>query len=172
MENLAPQAETLRSARQFLGQKPIAVTPITLKGRPNIDSRQWSLFGAAWTAGSLKHLAEGGAASVTYYETHGPLGIMANDRTLYPVFQVLAKVGAFAGGEVYPAEARNPDHAAALVLKKGGRRLTVLANLTARPLQAILASNRSVQRVSLSGLVDEARRPSSLGPYEVWFLEG
>ena len=80
MENLDAQAETVRSARAIAGDKPIAVSPITLRRRVNfhaagdppptppgelpdsVDVRQAALFGAAWTAGSVKYLSEAGAA--------------------------------------------------------------------------------------------------------------
>ncbi|MEO7649916.1 MAG: hypothetical protein ABIZ80_05575, partial [Bryobacteraceae bacterium] len=98
MENLAPQGDTLRTARQFAGSKNIAVTPVTLRPRFNpqqkgpeppalpgrlparIDHRQPSLLAAAWTLGSLKYLAENRAASITYFETHGWAGVMETAR--------------------------------------------------------------------------------------------
>jgi D-apionolactonase len=94
VETLAAQADTVASARQFLGDCPIAVGPVTLKQRvnpyatdlsanriagqlpPRVDRRQMSLLGAAWTLGSLKYLAESQVAAVTYYETVGWLGVM------------------------------------------------------------------------------------------------
>ena len=93
-ETLGAQAVTVESARQFAGELPIAVTPVTLLARfnPNatgpepepapgqlpaqVDVRQMSLFGAGWTLGSIKYLSESGASSVTYYETSGWRGVM------------------------------------------------------------------------------------------------
>ncbi len=94
MENLDAQAETVRSARAIAGEKLVAISPITLRRRFNfhaagdppptpagelpdaVDVRQSSLFGAAWTAGSLKYVSESGASSVTYYESTGWLGVV------------------------------------------------------------------------------------------------
>ena len=94
METLWAQAVTVESARQFAGELPIVVTPVTLLARfnPNatgpepepaagklpaqVDVRQMSLFGAGWTLGSIKYLSESGASSVTYYETSGWRGVM------------------------------------------------------------------------------------------------
>jgi D-apionolactonase len=94
MENLDAQAETVRSARAIAGDKPIAVSPITLRRRVNfhaageapptqpgelpdsVDVRQAALFGAAWTVGSAKYVCEAGAGSVTYYETTGWRGVV------------------------------------------------------------------------------------------------
>jgi hypothetical protein len=38
-----------------------------------------SLFGACWTAGSMKYLSESGARGITYYETAGERGIIQGD---------------------------------------------------------------------------------------------
>ena len=108
-ETLGAQAVTVESARQFVGELPIAVTPVTLLARfnPNatgpepepapgqlpaqVDVRQMSLFGAGWTLGSIKYLSESGASSVTYYETSGWRGVMetANGSPLPEKFRSL-----------------------------------------------------------------------------------
>ncbi|MFT4041167.1 MAG: hypothetical protein QM692_23500, partial [Thermomicrobiales bacterium] len=112
-ENLAPQAETVRSARAFSGA-PVVVSPVTLRPRFNavaqsdvavvadelpyaVDARQMSLFGAGWTLGSVKYLAEAGAEAVTYYETTGWQGLLETEEgpatpALFPSLPV----------EVYP----------------------------------------------------------------------
>ncbi|MBI1928100.1 hypothetical protein HYR99_28130, partial [Candidatus Poribacteria bacterium] len=97
VETLETQARTVDSARQFVGNLPVMVTPITLKPRfnPNatgpepeplpgelpspVDVRQMSLFGAGWTLGSLKYQAESGVYSTTYYETTGWRGVMETE---------------------------------------------------------------------------------------------
>ncbi|MFC1976295.1 hypothetical protein ACFLXQ_07840 [Chloroflexota bacterium] len=94
VETLAAQAATVESARQFIGDLPLAVSPVTFKMRfnphatgpepepspgelpPQVDERQMSLFGVGWTAGSLKYLAESDVQSLTYYETTGWRGVM------------------------------------------------------------------------------------------------
>ena len=98
VETLQAQADTVESARQFSGGRPVMVSPITLKMRfnPNatgaepmpgpgelpspVDVRQMSLLGAGWTAGSLKYLSESGVYSATYYETSGWRGVMETKR--------------------------------------------------------------------------------------------
>ena len=96
VETLEVQAETVESANALAGGKPVVVSPVTLRRRfnpfaigeeakPNhklpdaVDPRQPSLLGAAWTVGSLKYLAEAGAASVTYYETAGWRGVVERE---------------------------------------------------------------------------------------------
>ncbi|MCC6367757.1 MAG: hypothetical protein IT165_29895 [Bryobacterales bacterium] len=161
VENLAGQAETVESARQFSSGKPIAVTPVTFKPRfnpnatgaaaaPNpdelpsqVDPRQLSLFGAAWTLGSVKYLAESGAQSVTFFEAVGPLGVMESPSgsrwpnlfpstpgQVYPLYHVLSDVNEFAGGEILPVRAGRPLLAEGLALRKGNRVRLMTANFT------------------------------------------
>jgi len=97
-----------------------------------VDPRQMSLFGAGWTAGSVKYLCESGAASLTYYETSGWRGVIELEsgaplperfRSLpggvFPLYHVLADVGEFAGGEVIPSESSEPLRVEGLVLQPG-----------------------------------------------------
>jgi len=163
VENLAPQGDTVRSARQFCGTKPIAVTPVTLKPRFNpqqrgpepppapgklparIDHRQPSLFAAAWTLGSLKYLSEAGAASVTYYETHGWGGLLMPGASplpdlfrttpgmVFPMFHIFADLAEFAGGNYRQLVTDAPLTAIGLQLAQGTRRRNLVANLTAQP---------------------------------------
>lgn len=161
VETLAAQAVTLQSARQFAGGHPIVVSPVTFKMRwnPNatasepppapgelpsqVDERQMSLFGAGWTLGSLKYLAEGGAASVTYYETTGWRGVMETaegsplpDRFrsvpggVYPMWHVFADVGEFSGGEALTSYSSDSLTVDGLVLRQAGRTRILLANFT------------------------------------------
>jgi hypothetical protein len=126
-EALEGQAETVASARAFCGDLPVIVSPITLKPRFNavatvaeaerapdelpaqVDPRQMSLFGAAWTLGSFKRLAEAGAGSLTYYETTGWRGVMetaagsppaapfpSEPGMVFPLYHVFADLGEYA----------------------------------------------------------------------------
>jgi hypothetical protein len=91
------QSQTVQSARQFSGDTPIVVSPVTLKPRFNavatgseppeppgelprqVDPRQPTLFAAGWTLGSIAALAKAGAYSVTCYETTGWRGVMETE---------------------------------------------------------------------------------------------
>ncbi|NSW95806.1 MAG: hypothetical protein HPY62_13945, partial [Bacteroidales bacterium] len=86
-ENTTAQKDTVMSAKTFSSGKGIWVSPINIQRRfnanteyyekpytgsgvpPQIDPRLMSLFGAAWTIGSLKYLTESEPAGVSYFET-------------------------------------------------------------------------------------------------------
>jgi hypothetical protein len=103
VENLKAQEYVILSARKLAGRKRVTVSPVTIQRRfnanntfvelpwqskeipPQIDARQMSLFGACWTAISIKYLGETGADSITYYETIGERGIIqGNNDPLWP----------------------------------------------------------------------------------------
>jgi D-apionolactonase len=163
-ETCATIAATLESARQLARGRPIAVTPITLRPRfnPNatgpepeprpgqlpsqVDARQMSLFGAGWTLGSLKYLAEGGAASATFFETSGWRGVMetttgsplpevfrAPPGGVFPLYHVLADAGEFAEAEVIRSTSSDPLKVDGFVLRKDDGMRVLLANLSAVP---------------------------------------
>jgi hypothetical protein len=164
-ETLAAQAATAQSARQFCADRPLAIGPVTLQPRfnpnatgpelepapgelpPQVDVRQMSLFGAGWTLGSIKYLAESGEVdSITYYETTGWRGVMETadgsplpekfrslPGSVFPMYHIFADIGEFDGGEVIASTSSRPLSVDGLVLQKNGRRRTLLANLTSEP---------------------------------------
>lgn len=168
METLPAQAATVESARQFCGNTPIAVSPITLKPRfnpdatgpvedapgqlpPAVDARQARLLGAAWTLGSLKYLAESGAGSATYYETTGWRGVMETEQgsplpdeftsvpgAVFPLYHVLADAGEFAAGDVLACDSSAASRVIGMALQCHGRTRIVVANLTATLVQVEL----------------------------------
>lgn len=184
VENLAGQAQTVASARRFCGDRPLIISPVTLRPRfnPNatgtdavttrptataeevvelpasVDPRQMSLFGAAWTVGSLKYLAEGGVAAITYYETVGWRGVMQSQAgrprsarfpappgVVFPLYHILADVGAYAGGVVVPVTTDDPLLVDALGIRQADRTLVLIANLSPQ-----------TRTVTVSGLVGRA----------------
>jgi hypothetical protein len=106
MENLEAQPHTLTTARSFAGNKPLCISPITLRPRfnavdtreepppdlaklpPEVDPRQLSMFNAAWMLGSIAGLAAAKATSLTYFETTGWRGLMESPTPLnrHPLF--------------------------------------------------------------------------------------
>ena len=160
-ETPAAAAQQVASVREYFPGKPLVISPVTLKPRfnpvaagpeqtpptdqlpPDVDPRQLSLFGAAWTLAMIKALAETGADSVTLYETSGLRGVLETETgstclekfpsipdTVFPLYHVLADVGEFAGGEVILTESSDSLAVASLLLQKQGRRRLLLANLS------------------------------------------
>jgi hypothetical protein len=158
VENLAGQREAVQSARAICDDRRVAVSPVTLKPRfnpdatspdrssplgeppPQVDPRQMSLFGACWTLGSLKYLAEAGANSVTYFETTGWRGVMerasgspsARFPSLaggaFPIYHVLAAAGEFAGATSMQTVSDTPLVADAVAFCDGARWRILVAN--------------------------------------------
>ncbi|MCS7023660.1 MAG: hypothetical protein NZV14_02580 [Bryobacteraceae bacterium] len=164
IENLAAQADVIHTARSFAAGKPIVVSPVTLKPRfnpnataaearlpepgmpPEVDPRQCSLFGAVWTLGSIKYLAEAGAQSITYYEAVGPLGLLETAAgspwpkqfpsapgMTFPLYHVFADVLEMQGAEVLRSQSSHPLLAESLYLRKGNRWRVLIANLSPEP---------------------------------------
>jgi hypothetical protein len=178
VESLAAQAVTLRSARQFCGDKLLAVSPVTLRMRFNpavgtsqseraasdlpkqVDTRQMSLFGAGWTAGSIKYLATGAAYSVTYYETTGWLGVMDTENGsplpdefpsipggVFPMYHVFADIGPYAGGTVLASVSSDPLSVEGLAFRKDDSMRAILTNFTAHRQRLTLEKVHSPLRV-------------------------
>jgi hypothetical protein len=160
VETLEGQAMTARTARGFSGERSVVVSPVTLRMRfnpnatgpeppppegklpPQVDPRQMSLFTAAWTVGSIGALAEGGASSVTYYETTGWRGVMERhegsplpDRfpstpgAVFPVFHALADVNEWPVAQLLSFRSSRPLGVQGLALRSSGRRRLLVANL-------------------------------------------
>ncbi len=174
VETLPVQTLTLANVRHFSGGRLPMVSPVTLRMRFNpaatstdsthlfdelpaqVDSRQMSLFGAAWTLGSIKHLAEGGAYSVTYYETTGWLGVMETDAgssqpdlfpslpgSVFPLYHILADMGEWVGAEVLQTSSTDPLAVVGMTLRSNGSTCVLIANFSAR--------QQTVQLIGLHG---------------------
>ena len=113
-----------------------------------VDPRQMSLFGAGWTLGSIKYLAENGIQSVTFYETTGWHGLMetTNGSSLpdkfhsipggvYPLYHVFADVGAFSEGWIIRSKSSDPLRVESLVLQKRDQQRVMITNLENIPNQ-------------------------------------
>jgi hypothetical protein len=195
VENLAAQAGTVESARQFSAGRPIIVSPVTLRMRLNpnataaepepapgelparVDVRQMSLFGAGWTVGSLKYLAESGVHSVTYYETTGWLGVMETEAGsplparfrserggVFPMYHVFADVAEFAGGQVVPSRSSDPLTVDGVVLRQDGHTRVLLANFTdqAQIVNAGPLGERAIVRqLDATNVVEAIRDPEA-----------
>ena len=150
MENLQAQPDTIATARSFAPGVRCYVTPVTLRPRFNavavtdqefpagglpwpVDVRQPSLFGAAWTLGSVAALAAVPTA-ITYYDTQGPAGVVespggspnpaeffSRPDTPYPLAVVLADACELGGRPVLaPDRARSGSGSRARHRRSGG----------------------------------------------------
>ncbi len=174
MENLQAQPATIATARSFAPGTGLFVTPITLRPRFNavavtdqefpagtfpegtlpwpVDVRQPSLFGAAWTLGSIAALGRAGADGLTYYDTVGPAGVIESPAgspapaeffsrpdTPYPLAVVLADAARLAGGRVCRVLGADPARVAAIAVGQPDRTTVLLANLTAGTCEVAVA---------------------------------
>lgn len=182
--SLVETPDALETARSVSGSRPIAVTPLTLRERinsyatgpapddppgglpPRVDVRQTALLGAGWTLGSLKHLAEGGAASTTWFETVGPLGVIQSEAgppwpdsfrlrpgMSFPLYHVLADANEWPGARVVEARSNQPLRVEALAFRRGDATRILPANLTDEPVVVTVSGAGATARVRL---LDEA----------------
>jgi D-apionolactonase len=160
-ENIGGQAYTVVTARSFSSAKAW-VSPVNLARRfnpnvenfespaekesgfpPQADSRIMSLFGACWTAGSLKQLSESGAAGITYYETAGERGIIQGDfpsrwpeefpaekGMIFPLYHVFRFILNSKSYNVLKCTSDDPLSTDALVLSDGENARFILVNFS------------------------------------------
>jgi hypothetical protein len=161
VETLEVQGKAVESARSLGKVLPVRVSPVTLKMRfnpyatgpvpglepgelpPQVDVRQMSLFGAGWTLGSFKYLAEAGVQSVTFYETTGWRGVMETEAgsplpdifhslqgTVFPMYHALACIGDYSSGKLVPMHSSHPLNAIGLLLRRDHSERIVVANFS------------------------------------------
>ena len=130
VENLASLAWMGESARALYGERPLGLSPVTLRPRddPDPDPRQSSMFGAAWTAGLIGSATAGGFSSLTLYETVGRGGVMDRDG-VFPVYDVLAQVAEAREGALVAARSSRPDRVLVLALRTAVRIRVLAFNL-------------------------------------------
>jgi len=160
IENLEGQGYTVRSAVSFSEGKDLWVSPVNIKRRFNanrenyetphhdesipsqIDTRIMSLFGAGWTAGSIRYLAEEGVNAITYFETAGERGIIQGDYPpqwidfpskkgmIFPVYFVFRFISEKNPVRIIKSVSSHPLLADSLVFSDGKNISGVLFNLT------------------------------------------
>lgn len=191
VENLEAQADTVRMARSLCGDRPIFVSPVTFIGRfgpwaagppepgglpPRVDVRQASLFGAGWTAGSIKYLAESGAASLTYYETTGWLGLMQRDEgapmperfpaapgAVFPLYHVFADLAEWRPGDLVDVRSEDPRGVVGMAMRTAGALHLLVANLRHSP-QDIVIGPLAATRARMRRLDEETAETAMRAP--------
>jgi hypothetical protein len=163
VENLKAQEYTVISAKKFSGNKGIIISPVTLQRRfnanntfielpwsgqgmpPQIDNRLMSLFGACWTAGSLKYLCEAGVHSVTFHYATGERGIIQGDSDsrwpeqfpsvkgmVFPVYYVFRYLLDHKDFHIVKSVSSKPLKIDSLSLASGNQLRMILVNFTHR----------------------------------------
>jgi hypothetical protein len=183
VENLQAITLVADTARSFTGDVPLMIAPVTLKPRAkpgapvlpplaalpdHIDARQMQPFAAAWTVAHLRACAEAGIESVTYFRTVGWDGVMEREcgspmpeafpsrpGMVFPVYQALMDIGAFAGGRVLLTRSSDPHRVDALYLERDGAQRLLLVNLRADPQRVQLPAD-------LAALAEAAGAPAPL----------
>ena len=185
VENMTAQPASVQSTAAFAGGRPIVISPITLRARfnadasgpevppapgelpDNVDARQPTGFAAAWTLGSISHLAQSGVQSLTYFETTGWRGIIevedgcalpekfaSQPGTPYPLYHLFAALAPFVGGKLLPVAVNEPLNVAAIALQHEGQRCTLVGNLLDTPQRIVVEGVPGI--VSLQTLGDDA----------------
>jgi hypothetical protein len=145
VESLPVHAQTVATARSFAAAGSVVVSPVTLRGRfnpaaaepaltgreaPPADYRQPSLFAAGWLLGSIASMIDGGADAVTYFETHGPRGVVGSSGNVFPAWFVLADLADRDDREPRQVENGTGPRVAALAMAADGAARVLIANLT------------------------------------------
>jgi hypothetical protein len=169
VENLKAQRYTVESAIQFSNNKKIWISPVNIQRRFNanidsyeqpsfsvglplqVDSRLMSLFGACWTAGSLKYLSEAGIEGVTFYETVGERGIIQGDfpsrwpdrfysfeGMIFPVYFVFEFILKHKKSNVVASTSTHPLKVESVVISYGNQLKIILFNFTSVRQQVII----------------------------------
>ena len=162
VENLKAQEYTVKSAAQFANGKEIWVSPVNIQRRFNAnlenfehpiggdslphqaDARLMSLFGAGWSAISLKYLSESGLNGCTYFETVGERGLFQGETDsrwqfeypsvagmVFPVFHIFKFILANKGFQVMKSQSSQPLFVDSIVLRDGLEIRAVIVNFTA-----------------------------------------
>lgn len=189
VENLKGQEYTVKSCVRFAGTKGVWISPVTLRRRfnanlesyeipyggqgvpPQVDPRLMSIFGACWSAGSLKYLCESGAKGITFFETAGERGIIQGDHparwpeashaecgAIFPVFNVFKFFLENKSFRIMASESDNPLMVDALVMVKSGKLKIMLMNFTSSTKKARMDFCKDL--LIISQLSDESHKYS------------
>lgn len=187
VENVAAQSDTVLSAKQKAGNAAIHVSPITLLPRfnpaaqtksetilPPTDARQYTAFAAAWTLGSIKHVAEAGANSVTYFETTGKRGLIdADGKIIAPTYDLLKCFSGWENSAVIPVVSNKPLAFDALLLFQHKTYRLFIANYSENELEIeidFLPQHISIQSISGNKNLPSIDKKIHLNGYEICFI--
>jgi D-apionolactonase len=161
VENLKAQEYTVNSASGFAKGKEIWVSPVNIQRRfnannenfehpfdgegspPQLDARLMSLFGACWSAVSLKYLSESGVNGCTYFETVGERGLIQGENDsrwpsefpsvggmIFPIFHIFRHILANKEYKVMFSKSSDPLVVDSFVLTDGKNLKLLIVNFT------------------------------------------
>ncbi len=174
VENLIAQQYTVESTLSFANGKGVWVSPVNIQRRFNanienfeskalskdipsqVDNRLMSLFGACWTAGSMKYLLESGIKGVTYFETVGERGILQGDfpsrwpddfkackGMIFPLFHIFSYILKCKTSKLVSSESSDPLKVDIISFSEGPKMRFILINYT--------SENHNVSFKAISG---------------------
>ena len=169
VENLAAQAYAIESALSFSDKRGVWISPVNIQRRfnanlasygepdrcdeypPNTDARMMSLFGACWTAISLKYICESEVAGITFYETAGERGIIqgeypsrwpsrfpAGKGTIFPVYHIFRYLLKYKNFRIVKSKSTHPLLADSLVLSDGEEVRMLAVNFTGKEQRVVV----------------------------------
>jgi hypothetical protein len=150
LESAFAHGETARTAHSIAPSTNLVVSPISLKPRPQHDSRHGTQLAAAWTATSLASLLAAGPTSLTYFEACGGSGLLEGKGRRLPLTTPLAFACSQHDGTTVAVKTSDPLRINAVAIESHGRVQVLVVNAT--PFG---------QRAKLEGM------PLTLKPYEV-----
>ncbi|WP_309121433.1 hypothetical protein [Paenibacillus sp.] len=189
VETLPMQALVVADAREAAGGAPIHAGPVTFTQRVNAaatgevgerehDPREREPFAAAWTLGSLRRLAEAGAASIVFGDAVGESGLVATDASgasvPTPAYRRLfAALAPYRGAPLSAVPCADASVEALALLSDAGMRVLV-ANVSDEPRAVRLeapgavgfAANREGAEAPVSSQEDGAIA-FEIQPYEI-----
>lgn len=139
MSNLPGIAETLRTAALFQGRARSAISTLSLRPRNRFrphkfggaDPRQQGLFAASWLLGAFMHCIEAEAASVTFFESIGPAGLIPSQKSaVYPLYHIFASIGEMRDSLARVCSCSEPNRIASVALWSESSMMLLVANLT------------------------------------------
>ncbi len=160
VETLNTLPYTVQTAQSFSSNKPVHISPVTLKmpWNPNttagdnflsegkdVDPRQMSLFGAGWVLGCLQNLLRSEVEAITFFETVGLKGIMQSNkprhsqwfhapkRSIYPMYYVFRYLLEHKQSDLFSIKTSDPLRFGGIVVGEAKPHL-VLSNFSSQPL--------------------------------------
>jgi hypothetical protein len=187
-DNLNAQSDLIKSAGELSAGKAVYISPVTLKPRfnaaaasgdgqvpGNYDDRQTTVFAACWTLGSIKYLSEGCAASVTFFETTGPGGIL-DQNIIYPVGYLFQYILQWKPERVEITRSNATLKISSLLLHKAGAACLLVSNHSTME-HSVILPNQFSQETAYPIICENQQEPRImtspklvLGPHEIWSI--